>query len=230
MLRDGSRLTIRREALLEEAQSRGLPGDTVVDLADAPLEDLDNLASTCFRANKALAAVEGGACGFGGPESTAADLPLLFGLSCRAIQQVGTCYGFDMDDPDTTPVVLNTLNVGAGASSSAKAAFLLDLHVVAEAFAKRWTYKKVATRTFTGTGTQLLKQTTRRLPKKIAHKVTKAKLAQSLPLVGVVVGAGFNYWFLQGVLQSARMGFRTLYLSRKYGGPDSGPPPVCAAT
>jgi len=38
--------------------------------------------------------------------------------------------------------------------------------------ARRWTYQKVATRTGTGAVAQTLKQMTRRLPKRIAHKIT----------------------------------------------------------
>jgi uncharacterized protein (DUF697 family) len=185
------------------------------------------VAKSYHAPNKYLAALEGGVCGLGGPGAAAADLPLLFSIACRAIQQVGTCYGFNMDDPDVQPVVLSVFNVGAGASSAAKARFLLDLHVAAEAFAKRWTYQKVAEQTVTGGAAQALKQMTRRLPQKIAHKVTKQKLAQALPVLGAAVGASFNYAFLKRTLTAARRAFQALYLSGKYE-PDS--PPDTGAT
>lgn len=229
MVQDGARFTFRVDSVLETARSEGLSADRVADLQGAALKDLDRVARSYHAPNKYLAALEGGACGLGGPGAAAADLPLLFGIACRGVQQVGTCYGFDMDDPDVRPIVLSVFNVGAGASGAAKARFLIDLHVAAEAFAKRWTYRKVAERTVSGGAAQALKQMTRRLPQKIARKVTKQKLAQALPVVGAAVGATFNYAFLDRTLTAARRAFQALYLSGKYGPgspPDAGAAPL----
>ena len=226
MVQDGARFTFRVGSVLEAAQSEGLRADQVTDLRGEALEDLNRLAQSYHTPNKYLAALEGRVCGLGGPGTAAADLPLLFGIACRAVQQVGTCYGFNMDAPDVRPVVLSVFNVGAGASSAAKARFLLDLHVAAEAFAKRWTYQKVAERTVSGGAAQALKQMTRRLPQKIARKVTKQKLAQALPVLGAAVGATFNYAFLNKTLTAARRAFQTLYLTGKYG---PGSPPDAGA-
>jgi len=222
MMQDASRWTFRTSKVLQKAREEGLEAGQVADLAEAPLSALDKISKSYHAPNKLLAAGEGGVCGAGGAGAAAADLPLLFGITFRGVQQVGTCYGFDMTDPDVKPAVLGLFNLGAGASSAAKARTLVDLHVAAEAFAKRWTYQKVAERTATGTAAKTLKQMTQRLPKRIAHKVTKQKIAQSLPIVGAAIGAGFNYQFVSNTLRAARMAFRTLYLSRKYrGGPDA---------
>jgi hypothetical protein len=223
MVQDASRLTFRASSVLKEAQKDDIEADEVSDLADAPLSALDALSARYHMPNKLLAAGEGGVCGAGGVGAAAADLPLLFGVAFRGVQQVGTCYGFDMDDPDVRPAVLGIFNVGAGAGSAAKARFLVDIHVAAEAFAKRWTYQQVAERTATGTAAQTLKRMTRRLPQRIAHKVTKQKLAQALPLIGAAVGGTFNYQFVGRTLTAARMAFRSLYLRRKYG---RGPAPA----
>lgn len=227
MVQDGSRRTFRVRSVLANARSHGVSAETVADLRTADLERLDELARTHERPNKWLAAVEGGTCGLGGVGATLADLPLLFGIALRAVQQIGTCYGFDVEDPDVRPVALSVFNVGAGASSSAKAALLADVHVAAEAFARKWTYEKVARRTTTGAAAQALKRMTRRLPQKIARKVTKQKLVQTLPLVGAAIGAGFNYAFLSTTARAARMTFRSLFLTRRYG-PASGSVPVPA--
>jgi hypothetical protein len=55
------------------------------------------------------------------------------------------------------------------------------------------------------------------LPKAIASNITKRKLAQAIPLVGVAVGVGFNYWFVSTTTRAAYMLFRDMYLTRKYG-------------
>jgi len=216
MVQDASRFTFRTTAVLKKARSEGLEAEHVEDLADAPLSALDRISKTYHLPNKLLAAGEGSACGAAGIGGAAADLPLLFGVAFRGVQQVGTCYGFDMEDPDVRPAVLGIFNLGAGASSAAKARVLVDLHVAAEAFAKQWTYQKVAKQTATGTVAQTLKQMTRRLPRRIARKITKQKLAQALPAVGAAVGGAFNYRFVSRTLTAARMAFRSLYLTRKY--------------
>ncbi|MCS4099920.1 EcsC family protein [Salinibacter ruber] len=218
MVQDASGYTFRASSVLEKARGQDISADEVSDLAGAPLSALDCLSARYHMPNKLLAAAEGGACGAGGLSGAAADLPLLFGISFRGVQQVGTCYGFDMDDPDVRPAVLGVFNVGAGAGSTAKARFLADIHIAAEAFAKRWTYEKAAERTATGAAARTLKQMTRRLPRKIARKVTKQKLAQALPAIGAAIGGTFNYRFVSRTLTAARMTFRSLYLSRKYGG------------
>jgi hypothetical protein len=115
------------------------------------------------------------------------------------------------------PAVLGIFNVGAGASSAAKARLLVDIHVAAQAFAKRWTYQKVAERTATGTGRPHLEAPSASPAQQIARKVTKQKLAQALPVVGAAVGDAFNYRFVSHTLTAARMVFRSLYLRRKYG-------------
>ncbi|WP_263835147.1 EcsC family protein [Salinibacter sp.] len=243
MVQDASRQTFRASKVLEKARAKGIKAEgteaeaaeakgeeeisEVGDLAHAPLSALDQLSGTYHMPNKLLAAGEGGICGAGGIEGAAADLPLLFGIAFRGVQQVGTCYGFDMDDPDVKPAVLGLFSLGAGASSAAKARMLGDLHVAAEAFARGWTYKKAAERTMSGTAARVLKKMTRRLPRRIARKVTKQKLAQSLPAIGAAIGAGFNYRFVGNTLRAARMAFRSLYLSRKYRG-GLRPPPASA--
>lgn len=153
----------------------------------------------------------------GGAILIPADVPVLFGLALRAIQQIGTAYGFDMRDPAMRPVVLGVLSASSAASSAAKANVLLDMKVAAAAFATKTTYDKVARISATGAAAKALKKATTHLPKKIALNVTKRKLAQTIPYLGAAVGAGFNYWFLSSTAEAAYMVFRELHLQEKYG-------------
>ncbi len=136
MLRDASRWTYPDKGIVEEARKVGIEVDDYRDLADHDLEKLDQIARSYFGSNKIVAALEGGGCGLGGMALIAADIPLLFGLSFRAVQQIGSCYGFDMEDPEMTPVVMSVFNVGSTASSTAKAAALVDMRVAAVAFGR----------------------------------------------------------------------------------------------
>lgn len=218
MIRDGSQWTYPDSDIVAEARKAGLEVDDYRDLRDHDLEKLDKIAQRYFNSNKMIAALEGAGCGLGGLALVAADIPLVFGIGFRAIQQIGSSYGFDMEDPDMLPIVMSVFNVGATASSAAKAAAIADMRVAAVALGKNWTYKKVAERTQTGVVAQLLKERTKHLPKDIANNVTKRKLSQAIPIVGAAVGAGFNYWFLSNTTRGAYMVFRDLHLQRRYGG------------
>lgn len=212
-LRDASRWTYSDQTILKAAKKRGLAVESIIDLRQAPLKDVDRLARSCFTSNKIIAAVEGAGCGLGGLVLIAADIPLLFGVALRSTQQIGTCYGFEMDDPAMAPIVYQVFNAAAAGSSGMKTAALADMHVAAAAFGKNWTYAKVAEVSQTGTFAQLLKKSTERLPQQISKHVTKSKLSQWIPFFGSAVGAGFNYWFLANVTTSAYMLFRELRLS-----------------
>lgn len=217
-LKDASFWTYSDAALVREARKLGLECEKIADFKNVDLEQLDRLARRFFGSNKLLAALEGAGTGFGGAALIAADVPALFTISFRSIQQIGSCYGFDMTDPAMRPIVLSVLGAGAASSSAAKAQALLDMRLAASAFASGWSYQRVAEFTATGVAARALKRISERLPRDIAKELSRKKLAQLLPFVGAAVGAGFNYWFLRTTTETAYMLFRELYLQRKYPG------------
>tara|TARA_R110002050_G_scaffold65444_1_gene141707 strand:- start:1075 stop:1926 length:852 start_codon:yes stop_codon:yes gene_type:complete len=216
MLRDFSFWTYSNSDFIKEAKKIDIQIVDYRDLKNEDLETCDRIARRYFNSNKIIALLEGLGCGLGGFALIVADIPALFTISFRAVQQIGSSYGFDMEDPDMFPVVMSVFNAGSAASSTAKAAALADMRIAAKAYAKNWTYKKVAQRTQTGIIANLLKQRTKNLPKDIANNVTKRKLSQTIPVFGAAIGAGFNYWFLSSTVRSAYMIFRDMYITRKY--------------
>jgi hypothetical protein len=217
-MKDTSRWTYSDRRVVKKARKLGLEVESCRELGGCELEDLDRLARSFFTSNKMLAALEGGGFGLGGPALVLADIPALFFLSFRTIQQIGVCYGFDMEDPEMLPVVMNIFNAGTAASGgAAKAKALADIRSAATALGAGWTYKKIAESTHTGVLIQVLQERARHLPKDIAGNVTRRKLVQALPLVGAAFGAGFNYWFMSNTARGAYMIFRDLHLARKYG-------------
>lgn len=216
MLKDASYWTFSDKSIISKANNIGISIIDCKELKHRDIKDLDKLAQKFFTSNKIMAALEGAGTGLGGLVLIAADIPLLFGLCFRAIQQIGTCYGFDMEDPKMSMVVMSCLNVGLVTSAAAKSAALADMAITAEALMKNWTYKKIAETTQTGAFVQALKNITKKLPPKIAENITKKKLAQLIPILGGVVGAGFNYWYLKNVTTTSYMIFRELYLMEKY--------------
>jgi len=160
-----------------------------------------------FSENAVLAAVEGGGTGLGGAVLIAADIPLLFGINLRLIQQIGASYGFDVSSPAYSPLVLAIFNVAASSSRASKSQALREITVAAAAIAQDGAYKGRVSGTF--------QDQNRHLPREIAKNIAGRKVAQLIPIAGAAIGAGINYWFTTETAETAFMLFRALYIERK---------------
>lgn len=207
-LNEASTWTFEEEDLLEKARQRGMEVENLRDLRDRPLEDLDPLARDFFNQNAILAAVEGGGTSLGGPLFIAADIPLLFTINFRVIQQIGGTYGFPLRQAEFQPLVVAIYNVAASGSRDAKHAALRELSVAAAAFAHETGYRG---RRSEGT----FRDQNRHVPRELAKNLAARKLGQLIPIAGAAVGAGVNYWFTEQTAQASYMLFRSLYLERK---------------
>lgn len=206
-LNDASEWTYDADDILQDAKRAGIEVERLEDLRDRPLEKLDPIARSSFTQNAILAAVEGGGTGLGGAALIVADIPLLFTINFRLIQQIGGSYGFPMRGPDYRPLVLSIYNVAASGSRDAKEDALREISVAAAAFAHDQSYKGRVKGTF--------RDQNRHLPREISKNIIERKIGQTIPIAGAAVGAGINYWFTNETAQSAYMLFRGLYLERK---------------
>ncbi len=207
MLNDASEWTYNTDDVIQAARKRGLDVEQAEDLRRQPLEELDALARSRFSQNTILAAIEGGGTGLGGVFLIAADIPLLFTINLRLIQQIGAAYGFPMRGPAYRPLVLAIFNVAASGGRDAKSAALREISVAAAAFANELEYRGRVTGTF--------REQNRHVPREIAKNIVGRKLAQTIPVAGAAVGAGINYWFTTETAEAAFMLFRAMYLEWK---------------
>ncbi len=208
VLNDASAWTYEEDDVLEKARARGLDVNTVDELRDRPLEELDPIAQDFYGQNAILAAIEGGGTSLGGPLFIAADIPLLFTINFRVIQQIGGAYGFPLRKPEFQPLVVAIYNVAASGSREAKQAAVRELSVAAAAFAHDTGYKG---RRVSGT----FRDQNRHVPRELAKNLAARKLGQLIPVAGAAIGAGVNYWFTDQTARTATMLFRSLYLERK---------------
>ena len=207
-LADASAWTFEADDVLQAARTRGIDAGAIEELRDRPLEQLDPLARSLFSQNQILAALSGGGTSLGGPLLLIADVPILFGIGFRTIQQVGAAYGFELTDPAYAPLVIGVFNVAASGSREAKEAALREGSVAAAAFAHGSGYRG---RPAQGTFREQLGH----LPREIAKNLAARKLGQLIPIAGAAIGAGVNYWFIEQTATAASMLFRQLYLERK---------------
>ncbi len=207
-LSDASTWTHDEKGVLKEAKDRDIEVASIEELRDKPLEPIDALARSQFTENAVLAAVEGGGTGLGGAALIIADIPLLFGINFRLIQQISACYGFSIKDPKYRPLVLSIFNVAASGSQKAKNEATREMSVAAAAFAHDLEYRGRAS-------SDTFREQNRHLPREIAKNLIGRKMGQLIPVVGAAVGAGINYWFTMQTAESAVMLFRSMHIERK---------------
>ncbi len=207
ILNDASEWTYDPNDVLSSARRIGLNVDAVADLRDESMEKLDELAKSHVTQNSVLAAIEGGGAGLGGLVLIAADIPLLFTINLRLIQQISASYGFSVGGPAYRPLVLSVFNVAATGGRESKSSAVREISVAAAAFANDLEYKGRVRGSF--------KDQNRHVPREIVKNLLGRKIAQAIPIAGAAVGAGVNYWFTTETANAAFMLFRALYLERK---------------
>lgn len=208
MLSDASTWTIDEKSLLENIRKSGIEVETIEQLRDHPLEELDAAARRHFSENAILAAVEGGGTSLGGPLFIAADIPLLFTINFRVIQQIGATYGFPLRGEEFQPLVIAIYNAAVSDNRDSRHAALRELSVAAAAFAHDTNYRGRKSQT-------TFREQNRHIPRELAKNLAARKLGQLIPVAGAAIGAGVNYWFTEQTSQTAYMLFRSLYLERK---------------
>lgn len=215
MLKDISYWTYSENNIIKKAREAGLNVHSIPDMAHQDIRDLDRIARRFFNSGKIIAALEGAGCGMGGLALVAADIPVIMGILFRTIQQIGSVYGFNMKDPSMTPVIMAIYNAGCSNSASAKTDALGEINIAAAVMMGKAAYTKAAARAKSSLFLKFIEQSSGIVPAQIAKNITQRKMMQLIPVIGAIMGAGFNYWLMSSTMTSAYMIFRKLHLDRK---------------
>jgi hypothetical protein len=234
-LSDASAWTYHEDRVLERARDEeGIAdADTLADLRPAPMSDLDDLAKTYFTENAVLSAIEGGGTGLGGVALLAADVPMLFTINLRVIQQIAASYGFRFDGPEARPLVLRIFSAAAADTPEARRDALAEMRAAGTAFAEGNDPNAPTSAGDVGLtegagaaegsssgeaseGTATEENQSRVMVNELARNVAARQMAQLVPLAGAATGAGMNYWFTHETAKTAYMLCRALFLERKH--------------
>jgi uncharacterized protein (DUF697 family) len=202
---------------------------SLADLRAAPMPRLDELARTFFTENTILSALEGGGTGLGGVALLAADVPILFTINLRLIQQVAASYGFRFGGPRARPLVLRVFSAAVADTPEARQEALRELRAAGKAAARGEAPGTdrdgigVAAASSQGTdpegtdpqGTDTTENQSRVLINEIARNIAAREMAQLIPLAGAATGAGLNYWFTSATAEAAYMLSRALFLEHR---------------
>lgn len=173
------------------------------------LEDIDKVVGWLAAKYKGIALVEGAGTGSIGLPGIAIDIPALIALNLRAIGEYAAYYGFDTTRQEERLFAFNVLGLASSPTDASKALAMAQLVKIAQDIAKKSTWKQLEKSVFV----QIIKE----ISKALGIRLTKAKLAQAIPLMGAAVGGGFNTYFTMKVCDAAFYLYRERFLAQKYG-------------
>lgn len=209
LLNDGASWSVRTDAILKEFRGDGHTVDMLPDIHQLSLEDVDKTVGLLAMKYKGMAFAEGGAAGATGAIGIAVDIPLLVGMALRAVNEYATYYGFDLSIQGERAFAMSILSAASSPSQGVKQVALAELTRLSVMIAKRKTWEELQ---------RLISvQVMKKIAQALGIRLTKGKLAQVVPVVGSLVGAGYNSWYLAQVTETAYLMYRERFLIERHG-------------
>lgn len=207
---DAAQWSVRPDAILEEFRSDGHEHILTLDnISELKLQDVDKTVGWLAAKYKSLALAEGAGAGAAGIAGIAIDIPALIALNLRAIGEYATYYGFDIERQEERLFAFNILALSSSPLDASKNIAMAQLVKISQQVAKKQTWKQLEQHAFV----KIIQQ----IASSIGVKITKAKLAQIIPVAGAVVGGGFNAYFTSNVCDAAYYLYRERFLARTHG-------------
>lgn len=177
------------------------------------LKAADEQANECWNWNIGYGAAEGAGTGALGIFGLAADIPALFTICLREIQEIALCYGYDVTTPEEKEYMLQVLRTGSTGDIKAKMEFLIMLKQIEQILLKV-SWKKMASDLAAKQISQLsLLAAVKQFAKSLGIQVTKRKALQSVPIVGALIGASFNATFVNDIGRASYMCYRRRFIA-----------------
>ncbi|WP_176593001.1 EcsC family protein [Sphingobium sp. EM0848] len=204
---DTAQYTVRSRAIIAEFSAAGHQVSTLQDIRSLDLEDVDTMVGWLSAKYKALAAAEGVGTGLMGAPGIAIDVPALLSINFRAIGEFATYYGFEIGRQEERIFALAILHYAASPKDASKGLLMAEIAKVTKQAASKKTWEKL--------NQSALVKIVEAIATKIGIKLTKGKLAQSIPLVGAGVGGSFNAYFTAKVCDAAYYYYRERFIKDK---------------
>lgn len=205
---------------------RSLPGFRTVFAAAALVEG--GGSALAVTGAEVSATVSGGVAAGVVVGAIALDGATSMALMGRIIGQVAAEYGYDVRLPSEEAFALGVISLGTAATAAEKAAALRSLRLLTMRMMRQATWAEL--------NQHALVKLIQRVFAALGEKLTKRKLAQTVPIAGVFINAGLSAQMADSTYRTARDVYRLRFLTDKYGidptgwvetsnetGPDGGP-------
>ena len=222
-LQDASQWTVSEDEVLKATKEFEIDGSTIIELQNASVFDLNHVAEEFVKFNTRLAAAEGFGTGLLGWPGLLADLPALFILNFRMLYQISLSFGYKVEpakeegaEPFEVGYMLRIFKVATAASTEAKTVALTELKEYEDEHPDG-----IARVGSDYTRNQFGKNAAINISRIIINQIVKETLARkaitSIPGIGAVLTAGFNYYYVQDVGRTAIMIYQERFLLDKKG-------------
>lgn len=203
--RDYSFNTVRSQAIIDKiSQKAGRTIDTLADIREIEIGMLDRAADECRFFNRGAATLGGGMTGLIGFNGLLIDLPVLYTLLFRTIQEVSLCYGYAIDSPEERVYILKILELGHLPEDEPRKNTIGELMNLHAAIQGGISLSKCEA--------QAVLKSIQILSRRIAVQYLGRKLAFYIMLIGGVAGAGMNYLIAGQVADAAFYTYRKRFL------------------
>ncbi len=217
LINDGSQWSVRPEAILREyAKVTEIPFDDLTSIRNLDLSFVDRVIGWLDTKYEGIALVEGATAGGVAvftPAAALAAIPLdiiaLLSLNLRAIGEYATYCGFDITLPEERLFALNVLALSSSSTDQSKQIALAQLVRIARDVALKQSWEQLQGHLFV--------QAVKEIAQALSIRLTKAKLANTVPFAGAVIGGGFNAYYTDKVCKAAFYLYRERLLAEKYG-------------
>lgn len=198
--------TVSKQALLDRISAHiGLDvGTAPRQILRANVRQLDQVARGCLNFHRNAGAVQGGAAGATGLLGFVGDIPALYTLLYRCIQEIGICYGFAVDTPAEEAFMLKVLDIGHFLEDDRRRQGLQDLLSLQDMIRTGVPLQDIE-RFAVAKGLEAL-------ARRLASALATRKAGQAVALVGSVIGASVNYQLLSDVGTVAWQAYRRRFV------------------
>lgn len=207
-VRGAATWSVREDAILEDFRDDGHEVRGFDDIRELELEQVEDVIGHLARKYRVLAMAEGTAVGAVGALGIAADIPLVLGLAMRGTIEFAAYYGFYPSSDVEKAYVLDLVAAASAPTPQSRQESLQKLTAIST---------DLSTPRAAGTSTLVAMQAAEQLVESIVTRMARGKFAQSVPLLGSLIGGGFNRWFVGQVMETASTMYRERFLVRRYG-------------
>ncbi|MDR3416989.1 MAG: EcsC family protein [Nevskia sp.] len=191
--------------------------DEIEALRELPLQGCDRLAEQVARRAMLFAGGSGALCGVAGGLGLLVDLPTLLTLTFRTIHRTALCYGEDLAPPELRRLPVAVFALASANSMDEKVEALRAIDEVLDSGAGTAWVEGISRAAQRELAKDSVAFSVNNLGKSLARNLGWRKAGESVPLVGALVGASVNAWYLHDLARAARHTFQLRWLRAKYG-------------
>lgn len=219
---DAGSWAVPEERIFKAYAGRGYEITTIDEIrTTVRLEDRDRVAAGLAKWYRVQAGTEGAGAGLGGLGGPAvgagalvADVAFITAWACRAAAHHAAVYGYRTETPVERMMAMQVLTGATSPTDASKQATLAELIKLSKQIAQKKTWEELEKNAFV--------KVLREAAEKLGLRLTKAKLGQIVAIVGVVIGGGYNAWYISRVCEWAYFTYRSHYLEdKRLGFPES---------